>query len=67
MRLPVVAVAFDDNFESPQHDVLGVDGSLRWQFLPGHEDTGTVISSSSISSAPTGYRFPREVIAVAVR
>lgn len=40
---------------------------LRWQFLPGREDTGTVISSSSTSSAPTGHRCPREVIAAAVR
>jgi hypothetical protein len=32
------------------------------------EDTGQVIdSTSSASSAPAGYRFPREVIAVAVR
>lgn len=30
-------------------------------------DTGRVISSMSASSAPSGYRFPREVIAVAVR
>ena len=29
--------------------------------------TGGVISSRSGSSAPAGYRFPREVIAVAVR
>jgi hypothetical protein len=30
-------------------------------------DTGSVIGSRSVSSAPVGYRFPREVIAVAVR
>jgi IS6 family transposase len=30
-------------------------------------ETGTMISSDSSSSAPAGYRFPREVIAVAVR
>jgi len=30
-------------------------------------DTDTVIASRSVSLAPAGYRFPREVIAVAVR
>jgi hypothetical protein len=30
-------------------------------------DTDRMISSTSGSSAPAGYRFPREVIAVAVR
>jgi len=30
-------------------------------------DTGSVIGSRSVSSAPVGYRFAREVIAVAVR
>jgi transposase-like protein len=30
-------------------------------------DTDAVITSRSVSSAPAGYRFPREVIAVAVR
>jgi IS6 family transposase len=30
-------------------------------------DTEAVINSRSVSSAPAGYRFPREVIAVAVR
>jgi transposase-like protein len=34
---------------------------------PGGEETGGVISSRSASVAPAGYRFPREVIAVAVR
>jgi IS6 family transposase len=31
------------------------------------EETDGVVSSGSASSAPVGYRFPREVIAVAVR
>jgi transposase-like protein len=40
--------------------------ALVWWFLV--DDTGPVTpSSSSLSSAPAGYRFPREVIAVAVR
>jgi IS6 family transposase len=30
-------------------------------------DTDAVITSRSVSFAPAGYRFPREVIAVAVR
>jgi transposase-like protein len=30
-------------------------------------DTHAVITSRSVSSAPAGYRFPRDVIAVAVR
>jgi transposase-like protein len=40
--------------------------ALVWWFLA--DDTGRVtLSTSSLSSAPAGYRFPREVIAVAVR
>ena len=35
----------------------------RW----ARRDTAWVINSTSGSSAPAGYRFPREVIAVAVR
>ena len=35
--------------------------------LARFRETGAVIKSRSSSSAPTGYRFPREVIAVAVR
>jgi transposase, IS6 family len=35
--------------------------------LTGGRDTGEMISSRSVSSAPAGYRFPREGIAVAVR
>ena len=31
------------------------------------EETNRVIKSASVSSPPAGYRFPREVIAVAVR
>jgi transposase-like protein len=34
---------------------------------PSREETDRVINSRSGSSAPAGYRFPREVIAVAVR
>jgi ABC-2 type transport system ATP-binding protein len=34
---------------------------------PTGEETDRVIASRSVSSAPAGYRFPREVIAVAVR
>src|SRR5215471_544020 len=30
-------------------------------------DTDVVLTSCSVGSAPAGYRFPREVIAVAVR
>jgi hypothetical protein len=41
---------------------------LRWWRAGGFGDTETVINSgSALSSAPAGYRFPREVIAVAVR
>ena len=40
---------------------------MRWSFAR-LRDTDPVISSrSGLSVAPTGYRFPREVIAVAVR
>jgi hypothetical protein len=42
------------------------EGLLRWRGGPLAEETGRVIMSTSISSAPAGYRFPREVIAVAV-
>ena len=34
---------------------------------PMGEETDRVIASRSVSCAPAGYRFPREVIAVAVR
>ena len=42
-------------------------GLLRWLGRPSGEETDRVINSRSGSSAPAGYRFPREVIAVAVR
>jgi hypothetical protein len=42
-------------------------GLLRWLIPPCAMDTDTVLSSTSASLAPAGYRFPREVIAVAVR
>jgi transposase-like protein len=42
-------------------------GLLRW-LVPGPaSQTGAVIRSNVASCAPAGYRFPREVIAVAVR
>jgi transposase-like protein len=40
---------------------------LRWLGRASGEETDRVINSRSGSSAPAGYRFPREVIAVAVR
>jgi IS6 family transposase len=40
---------------------------LRWLLSGDAWQTGRVISSRSGSSAPAGYRFPREMIAVAVR
>ena len=42
-------------------------GLLRWRGPTSGEETDAVITSRSVSSAPAGYRFPREVIAVAVR
>jgi transposase, IS6 family len=42
-------------------------GLLRWSIRPSHVETDQVIASRSGSSAPSGYRFPREVITVAVR
>jgi transposase, IS6 family len=39
---------------------------LRW-LIPGARETGAVMRLRSGSSAPAGYRFPREVIAIAVR
>jgi transposase-like protein len=42
-------------------------GLLRWLGRASGEETDRVINSRSGSSAPAGYRFPREVIAVAVR
>src|SRR6266702_4719985 len=39
---------------------------LRWLQPVVVEDTELVINSRSASSSPVGYRFPREVIAVAV-
>jgi IS6 family transposase len=40
---------------------------LRWSRPPVCEETEQLINTGSASSAPAGYRFPREVIAVAVR
>jgi len=40
---------------------------LRWQQPFRAGDTEPVIDSVSLSSPPAGYRFPREVIGVAVR
>jgi DDE domain len=42
-------------------------GLSRWPGGPLGEEIARVINSRSASSAPAGYRFPREVIAVAVR
>jgi transposase, IS6 family len=42
-------------------------GSVALAGAPRGEETDQVINSRSGSSAPAGYRFPREVIAVAVR
>jgi len=40
---------------------------LRWQQRLRAGDTYLVINPVSLSSPPAGYRFPREVIGVAVR
>jgi|SRR6266545_1140600 len=40
---------------------------LRWLQQVVVEETDLVINSRSASSSPAGYRFPREVIVVAVR
>ena len=42
-------------------------GSVALAVRCWREETDRVINSTSGSSAPAGYRFPREVIAVAVR
>ena len=42
-------------------------GLLRWLRSPVCQATERVIRSRSGSSALAGYRFPREVVAVAVR
>src|SRR5499427_192971 len=47
--------------------MLKAVGLLRWLRRPPGEETDRVINSRPGSSAPAGYRFPREVIAVAVR
>jgi IS6 family transposase len=59
----------DDGVAEPgERGDLGVPPALlRWR-SPSIGKMGTVITSRpSSSSAPAGYRFPREVIAVAVR
>jgi hypothetical protein len=43
-----------------------IEALLRWLQPVVVEDTELVINSRSASSSPVGYRFPREVIAVAV-
>src|SRR5262245_65783936 len=47
--------------------IVFLTGLLRWLGRPSGGETDRVINSGSGSSAPAGYRFPREVIAVAVR
>src|SRR5262249_14399366 len=42
-------------------------GTVAWERSMRRRDTDAVITSRSVSSAPAGYWFPREVIAVAVR
>jgi transposase-like protein len=55
----------------PRSNCLGVKflraALLRWLGRPSGGETDRVINSRSGCSAPAGYRFPREVIAVAVR
>ena len=56
----------------PQHPeihaaVLARWGLLRWVDRASGEETDRMIKSRFASSAPAGYRFPWEVIAVAVR
>jgi hypothetical protein len=43
------------------------NGAVALVNLTWSRETDLVISTRSGSSAPAGYRFPREVIAVAVR
>jgi IS6 family transposase len=40
---------------------------LRWSFARSRDTDQVISSRSGLSAAPAGYRFPREVIAVAVR
>jgi hypothetical protein len=47
--------------------VIALTGSVALAGLSPVEETDRVIDSMCASSAPAGYRFPREVIAVAVR
>jgi transposase, IS6 family len=57
-----------ESFAEPANDAESVPvGLLRWRGRTSGEETDLVITSRSVSSAPAGYRFPREVIAVAVR
>jgi hypothetical protein len=44
-----------------------ISGLLRWLGHLSGEETDRVTKPRSASFAPAGYRFPREVIAVAVR
>src|SRR5262249_18967287 len=62
-RLPGVPAKRERNAASTFTPV----GLLRWLGRPSGGETDRVINSRSGSSAPSGYRFPREVIAVAVR
>jgi IS6 family transposase len=58
-----------DDGISDHHGVSMMPGAalLRWAPRRGAKQTDQMIGSTSGSSAPVGYRFPREVIAVAVR
>jgi hypothetical protein len=52
---------------SPSEPGIDSWGLLRWLGGRSGEETDRVINSGSGWCAPAGYRFPREVIALAVR
>jgi hypothetical protein len=62
------SVAAERSVHHWEHEVGDALGAVALADRRGAGDTDQVIiSRASSSSAPAGYRFPREVIAVAVR
>ena len=67
MRLPTTKPPPGPTTTAPELDTENLGCLFRWLIRQVAGDTDVVIMLRSDSSAPAGYRFPQEVIAVAAR
>jgi hypothetical protein len=65
LRLELQSVGL--RVEKSTFDPEAEEGSVALAGRVPEKDTCLVVTSRSVSSAPAGYRFPREMIALAVR